>query len=145
VLVSQAWKLVDPYSYNGPAELLVLGGASFEAVIGFVDKVYEPFGTWGMIATITTSRYQRRRTMYPISSPSPTRLSLVCHSRVCLSIPRIAIRLWGQRRFYQAESDASQNWQQKTRSTSHPSPKVHRVRQWIQPHHSFPECSATWV
>ena len=47
VTVSQAWKLVDPYSYRGPPELLSERGAKLrEVVIGLVDKVYAPCGTW---------------------------------------------------------------------------------------------------
>ena len=48
VTVTQAWKLVDPFYYHGSPELLSLRGSSLtEAVSGLVDKVYEPFGTWG--------------------------------------------------------------------------------------------------
>lgn len=48
VLIGQAWKYIDPYSYSGPVELLMLQGTALrDAVIGYVDKVYDKYGTWG--------------------------------------------------------------------------------------------------
>jgi len=48
VLIAQAWQYVDPYSYTGPIELLMLQGTQLrDAVTGYVDKVYEKCGTWG--------------------------------------------------------------------------------------------------
>lgn len=45
--VSEAWRLVDPYYYGGPKELLNNQGAKLrEVVTGYVDKVYEPIGLW---------------------------------------------------------------------------------------------------
>ena len=48
VLISQAWKYVDPWTYAGPQALLSLRGTELRnAVVGLVEKVYHPFGTWG--------------------------------------------------------------------------------------------------
>lgn len=48
ILIAQAWHYVDPYSYSGPVELLMLQGTALrDAVTGYVDKVYDTFGTWG--------------------------------------------------------------------------------------------------
>lgn len=48
VLIGQAWKYIDPYSYSGPVELLMLQGTALrDAVIGYVDKFYDKYGTWG--------------------------------------------------------------------------------------------------
>lgn len=48
ILIAQAWQYVDPYSYSGPVELLMLQGTALrDAVTGYVDKVYDTFGTWG--------------------------------------------------------------------------------------------------
>ena len=48
VLISQAWKYVDPWTYAGPQALLKLKGIELRnAVVGLVEKVYHPFGTWG--------------------------------------------------------------------------------------------------
>ena len=48
ILIAQAWQYVDPYSYAGPIELLMLRGTQLrDAVTGYVDKVYEKCGTWG--------------------------------------------------------------------------------------------------
>lgn len=48
VLIAQAWQYVDPYSYAGPVELLMLHGTALrDAITGYVDKVYDTFGTWG--------------------------------------------------------------------------------------------------
>ena len=47
VLISQAWRYVDPYSFSGPDELLELEGTKLrEAVVGYAEKVYEPCGIW---------------------------------------------------------------------------------------------------
>lgn len=47
VVSSQAGKLVDPFSYSGPPELLVYKGTRLrDEVTGYVDKVYHPTGTW---------------------------------------------------------------------------------------------------
>ena len=115
VLVSQAWKLVDPYSYNGPAELLVLGGSKLrEAVIGFVDKVYEPFGTWGY------DRYDYDESVPKTTYDVPDFVALANSAQ--FGMPQQSLSLDPQDSdtvmgdsddFYQAESDASQNWQQK--------------------------------
>ena len=48
VLISQAWKYVDPWTYAGPQALLNLRGTELRnAVVGLVEKVYHPFGLWG--------------------------------------------------------------------------------------------------
>ncbi len=47
VTIKEAWKLVDPFFYHGPPALLDLTGAKLrEAVTGYVEKVYQPYGTW---------------------------------------------------------------------------------------------------
>ena len=47
VLASQAAKLIDPFYYSGPEELLNLRGTKLrEAVAGYVTVVYEACGTW---------------------------------------------------------------------------------------------------
>ena len=47
VLASEAGKLLDPFVYNGPAELLELNGQLLrDAVTGYVQKTYAPVGTW---------------------------------------------------------------------------------------------------
>ncbi|MCJ1252365.1 hypothetical protein MMC24_000170 [Lignoscripta atroalba] len=47
VVASQAGKLIDPIHYSGPTQLLERTGTSLrDAVCGYVDKVYEPSGSW---------------------------------------------------------------------------------------------------
>ena len=48
VLITQAWKYVDPWTYSGPEHLLRLNFATLrDIVIGLTEKVYTPEGTWG--------------------------------------------------------------------------------------------------
>ena len=49
VLSSQAGKLIDPFWYSGPPELLNYKGTRLrDEVTGYVDKVYHPIGTWSL-------------------------------------------------------------------------------------------------
>ncbi|MCJ1472290.1 hypothetical protein MMC13_000937 [Lambiella insularis] len=48
IILSQAGKLIDPVMYRGPLYLLERGGTALrDALTGYVDKVYQPVGTWG--------------------------------------------------------------------------------------------------
>lgn len=47
VVSSQAGKLIDPFWYSGPSELLKYRGTKLrDEVTGYVAKVYHPIGTW---------------------------------------------------------------------------------------------------
>lgn len=47
VITSQATKFIDSFSYTGPEHLLGLSGTELrDSVIGYVEKVYSPVGTW---------------------------------------------------------------------------------------------------
>ena len=49
IITSQAGKLIDPVHYTGLPELLELRGTALrDAVTGYVEKLYQPFGTWMM-------------------------------------------------------------------------------------------------